>query len=140
MCSLIHTHTHHLFLRPAPDNLHLRCSYHLHSSHSLLSTWGVVMLETKTKNKQKKNAVSNPGPKVYIICACWMAVPCALSVILISSQSKLFCRSITPYSVFYSVPSLRVIPDMILSKQVPSEDRESIRCLPYTILGEPKMI
>ena len=69
-----------------------------------------------------------------------MAVPCALSAILISGQSKLFCCSVTPYSVFYSVTLLGVIPDIFLSKQVPSEDIESIRCLPYTILGEPKMI
>ena len=40
-------------LRPAPDNLHLGCSYHLHSSHIFLSTWGVVMLEEE-KDKEKK--------------------------------------------------------------------------------------
>ena len=71
--------------------------------------------------------VSNPGPKV-IICACWMAVPCAVSAIFISGRSKLFSCSVIPYSVFYSVPLLGVIPDMFLSKQV---DREPI---PYTIL------
>ena len=64
--------------------------------------------------------ISNPGPK-----ACWMAVPRALSAILISGQSKLFCCSITPCSVFYSVPLLGVIPDMLLSKQV---DRQPIPC------------
>ena len=56
-----HTHTHHLLyavqngLRPAPDNLHLECSYHLHFSHRFLSTWGVVMLkkeETKCANQR----------------------------------------------------------------------------------------
>ena len=46
-----------------------------------------------------------------------------MSAILISGQLKLFSCSVTPYSVFYSVPLLGVIPDMILSKQVPSEDR-----------------
>ena len=51
------THTHHLLctgqngLPPAPDNLHLRCSYHLH--HHFLSTWGVVML-IKTNKQTKK--------------------------------------------------------------------------------------
>ena len=54
-----HTHTHHLLqngLRPAPDNLHLGCSYHLHSGHSFLSTWGVVMLENYTPSgKKEKN-------------------------------------------------------------------------------------
>ena len=53
------THTHHLLcagqngLRPAPDNLHLGCSYHLYSSHRFLSTWGVLMLETNKKNIKK---------------------------------------------------------------------------------------
>ena len=52
------THTQHLLcagqnrLRPARDNLHLGCSYYLHSSHSFLSTWGVVMLEKKKKGKK----------------------------------------------------------------------------------------
>ena len=58
------THTHHLLqngLRPAPDNLHLGCSYHLHSSHSFLSTWGVVMLE-KEKKKEKKVVFPGPNP------------------------------------------------------------------------------
>ena len=32
-------------LPPTPDTLHLGCSYHLHSSHRFLSTWGAVMLE-----------------------------------------------------------------------------------------------
>ena len=57
-----HTHTHHLLwarqndLRPAPDNLHLGCSYHLHSIHRFLSTWGVVMLGKKI---QKLLALAN---------------------------------------------------------------------------------
>ena len=41
------------------DTLYLGCSYHLHSSHSFLSTWGLVMLKKKPKknptNKQKMN-------------------------------------------------------------------------------------
>ena len=41
-------------LPPTPDTWHLGCSYHLHSSHRFLSTWGAVMLETKT-DKQKKH-------------------------------------------------------------------------------------
>ena len=35
-------------LPPTPDTLHLGCSYHLHSSHRFLSTWGAK------KQKQKK--------------------------------------------------------------------------------------
>ena len=31
-------------LPPTPDTLHLRYSYHLHSSHRFLSTWGVVSI------------------------------------------------------------------------------------------------
>ena len=37
-------------LPPTPDTLHLGCSYHLHSSHRFLSTWGVIM----KKNPWKK--------------------------------------------------------------------------------------
>ena len=33
--------------------LHLGCSYHLHSSHHFLSTWGVVMLVTVPSEKKK---------------------------------------------------------------------------------------
>ena len=36
-------------LPPTPDTLHLGCSYHLHSSHRFLSTWGVVRLVHKIK-------------------------------------------------------------------------------------------
>ena len=36
-------------LPPTPDTLHLGCSYHLHSSHCFLSTWGVVRLVHKIK-------------------------------------------------------------------------------------------
>ena len=38
-------------LPPTPNTLYLGCSYHLHSSHRFLSTWGVVMLERKEKKK-----------------------------------------------------------------------------------------
>ena len=39
-------------LPPTPDTLNLGCSYHLHSSHRFLSTWGAVtMLEKKKKVK-----------------------------------------------------------------------------------------
>ena len=31
-------------LPPTPNNLHLGCSYHLHSSHRFLSTWGAVTI------------------------------------------------------------------------------------------------
>ena len=34
-------------LPPTPYTWHLGCSYHLHSSHHFLSTWGVVMLKKK---------------------------------------------------------------------------------------------
>ena len=56
------THTHHLLwagqngLQPTPDNLHLGCSYHLHSSHCFLSTWGAVMLVTPQVERKKKRA------------------------------------------------------------------------------------
>ena len=40
-------------LPPTPDTLHLGCSYHLHSSHRFLSTWGAVMLEKMNKTKKK---------------------------------------------------------------------------------------
>ena len=36
-------------LPSTPDTLRLGCSYHLHSSHHFLSTWGVVMLGKKNK-------------------------------------------------------------------------------------------
>jgi len=39
------------------SNLHLGCSYHLHSSHRFLSTWGVVMLE-KRKDEEYMNTPS----------------------------------------------------------------------------------
>ena len=38
-------------LPPTPDTLDLGWSYHLHSSHRFLSTWGAVMLEKKKKQK-----------------------------------------------------------------------------------------
>ena len=41
-------------LPPTPDTLHLGCSYHLHSSHRFLSTWGVVMLEKNNNIKTVK--------------------------------------------------------------------------------------
>ena len=42
-------------LPPIPDTWHLGCSYHLHSSHCFLSTWGVgVQLCWKKKKKKKK--------------------------------------------------------------------------------------
>ena len=52
------THTHTICYvqdRLAPDNLHLGCSYHLHSSHSFLSTWGAVMLENNNNNNNNNN-------------------------------------------------------------------------------------
>ena len=59
--SYSHTHTHTICygqdekgLPPALDNLHLGCSYHLHSSHCFLSTWGVVMLEKKLQCQVRK--------------------------------------------------------------------------------------
>ena len=42
-------------LPPTPDTLHLGCSYHLHSSHRFLSTWGVVILEKKNEMEAKWN-------------------------------------------------------------------------------------
>ena len=36
------------------DTLYLGCSYHLHSSHSFLSTWGLVMLKKKPKKKTQQ--------------------------------------------------------------------------------------
>ena len=50
-----HTHTHTVcygqdkILTPTPINLHLGCSYHLHSSHHFFPAWGAVMLEKKKK-------------------------------------------------------------------------------------------
>ena len=41
-------------LPPTHDTLHLGYSYHLHSSHRFLSTWGAVRL-VQQKKKQKKN-------------------------------------------------------------------------------------
>ena len=35
---------------PTPVSLHLGCSYHLHSSHHFLSTWGAVMLKKNYAN------------------------------------------------------------------------------------------
>ena len=56
-------------LPPTPDTLNLGCTYHLHSSHRFLSTWGAVtMLEKKKENLlynmalstyKKKNALYN---------------------------------------------------------------------------------
>ena len=37
----------------------------------------------------EKKAISNPGPKVINYLCLWMAVPCAVSAIFISGQSKL---------------------------------------------------
>ena len=49
-------------LPPTPDTLHLGCSYHLHSSHRFLYTWGVVMLEKEKEKTDKKNGMhENPG-------------------------------------------------------------------------------
>ena len=42
-------------LPPTPDTLHLGCSYHLHSSHRFLSTWGAVRLVQQKKQKKTKN-------------------------------------------------------------------------------------
>ena len=39
-------------LLPTLNIFHLGCSYHLHSSHHFLSTWGVVMLEKEKKRKK----------------------------------------------------------------------------------------
>ena len=39
-------------LPPTPNTLHLGCSYHLHSSHHFLSTWGAAMLGGKKKKKK----------------------------------------------------------------------------------------
>ena len=38
-------------LPPTPDTSHLGCSYHLHSSHRFLSTWGAVMLKQNKISK-----------------------------------------------------------------------------------------
>ena len=47
----------HFVLPPTSNTLHLGCSYHLHSSHRFLSTWGVVMLEKKLHPKWKKKVM-----------------------------------------------------------------------------------
>ena len=38
----------------APDTLRLGCSYHLHSSHRFLSTWGAVTMLEKNKKQQQQ--------------------------------------------------------------------------------------
>ena len=58
-CSYSHTQHRLLWvgrngLPPTPDNLHLGGSYHLHSSHRFLSTWGVVKLERKTEKEMNE--------------------------------------------------------------------------------------
>ena len=65
-----HTHTHVLWegqngLRPAPDNLNLGCSYHLHSSHRFLSTWGASLCSLASFLVQKQGGVLGKG----VICA-----------------------------------------------------------------------
>ena len=40
-------------LPPTHNTLHLGCSYHLHSTHRFLSTWGVVTLEKNGKKVLK---------------------------------------------------------------------------------------
>ena len=40
-------------LPPTPDTLRLGCSYHLHSSHRFLSTWGAVTMLEERKKKKK---------------------------------------------------------------------------------------
>jgi len=39
-------------LPPTPDNSHLGCSYHLYSSHCLLSTWSAVYARKERRKKQ----------------------------------------------------------------------------------------
>ena len=53
-------------LPPTPDILYLGCSYHLHSSHRFLSTSGVVMLEKKQTNKQKKQEEKH-NKEMYVL-------------------------------------------------------------------------
>ena len=51
-------------LLPTLDNLHLGCSYHLHSSHRFLSTWGAVMLEKSFSENLSSSNLDNKLPKV----------------------------------------------------------------------------
>ena len=44
-------------LPPTPGTLRLGYSYHLHSSHCFLSTWGVVMLGKGKKKNTKRSLV-----------------------------------------------------------------------------------
>ena len=54
-------------LPPTPDTLHLGCSsYHLHTSHRFLSTWGTVMLE-KVRKKKKKKKKRGPGKLHHLV-------------------------------------------------------------------------
>ena len=53
----------------------LGCSYHLHSSHCFLSTWGAVMLE---KEKKGRTLFPGPSPNPYpnpIYTTCPLATP-----------------------------------------------------------------
>ena len=53
-------------LPPTPDTLHLGCSsYHLHTSHRFLSTWGTVTLEKVRKKKKKKKR--GPGKLHHLV-------------------------------------------------------------------------
>ena len=82
--------------------------------HSLVAETFWRKLEKRLKNKLyiynpecrcklvRKKSFLILVQRLYIICACWMTVPCAVSAIFISGQSKLFCCSVIPY---YSIPS-----------------------------------
>ena len=59
-------------LPPTTDTLHLGCSYHLHSSHHFLSTWGAVMLE---KNWKKKWCCDLISLSVCVICVVYLYPP-----------------------------------------------------------------
>jgi len=56
---------------PTPDTLHLGCSYHLHSSHCFLSTWGAGMLVTTQEERKKIKVMLRKATKVHVCVQCF---------------------------------------------------------------------
>ena len=76
-----------MVLPPTPDTLHLGCTYHLHSSHRFLSTWGAVtMLEKKMADKTRIKVAVIEGDYADL---CSLGLPLALSLQLQLQDLKL---------------------------------------------------
>ena len=60
-------------LPPTPDTLRLGCSYHLHSSHRFLSTWGAVTMLDKKKKKKTQTFLFRHSVRDHVYLEAGMA-------------------------------------------------------------------